>query len=75
MIPEKGADSSDGGASALQAEGHRFKPCSAHHRIFETVANRILLHKIFLKIPKKTQGKYLRRREMHPNPVIRGWQG
>ena len=26
-----GAGSSVGRASALQAEGHRFKPCSAHH--------------------------------------------
>jgi hypothetical protein len=27
-----GATSSAGRASALQAEGHRFKPCVAHHQ-------------------------------------------
>jgi hypothetical protein len=55
MIRGKGADSSAGGASALQAEGHRFKPCSAHHKIFEIVANPILSHRNFREISKKTR--------------------
>lgn len=34
LMPEfrERADSSAGRASALQAEGHRFEPCSAYHQ-------------------------------------------
>ena len=62
-----GAGSSVGRASALQAEGHRFEPCSAHHVFYIRGA----VVKLVITLACHARGReFESRRPRHNNQVI-----